>query len=101
MKKLSITIIFLLLSTIVLGQKSKLNKPFSTKNKIVTVYTSADQTKLRLTKTDELNFTEKRQPPENEISIFVNPNKTFQTFLGIGGAITDASAEVFAKSIES
>ena len=97
MKKLSITIIFLLLSTIVFGQKSKLNKSFSTKNKTVTVYTSADQTKLRLTKTDEVKFTEKIQPPENEISIFVNPNKTFQTFLGIGGAITDASAEVFAK----
>jgi glucosylceramidase len=29
--------------------------------------------------------------------VFVDPNKTFQTFLGIGGAITDASAEVFAK----
>jgi glucosylceramidase len=29
--------------------------------------------------------------------VFVNPDKTFQTFLGIGGAITDASAEVFAK----
>ena len=30
----------------------------------------------------------------------VNPNKTFQTFIGIGGAITDASAEVFAKLSE-
>jgi glucosylceramidase len=27
---------------------------------------------------------------------FVNPKKTFQTYLGIGGAITD-EAEVFAK----
>jgi glucosylceramidase len=33
---------------------------------------------------------------ETELSIFVNPNKTFQTLVGIGGAITDASAEVFA-----
>ena len=31
------------------------------------------------------------------MSIFVNPQQTFQTFLGIGGAITDAAAEVFAK----
>ncbi len=60
------------------------------------VYTTAGSTDLRFAKTDQLGFTEKRQPKENEISIFVNPNKTFQTFLGIGGAITDASAEVFA-----
>ena len=34
---------------------------------------------------------------ETEVAIFVNPNKQFQEFLGIGGAITDASAEVFSK----
>ncbi|HRQ31372.1 MAG TPA: glycoside hydrolase family 30 protein, partial [Saprospiraceae bacterium] len=32
-----------------------------------------------------------------QVCIFVEPDKTFQTFLGIGGAITDASAEVYAK----
>jgi glucosylceramidase len=52
---------------------------------------------LRLTKTDNLTFKELKQPLETQICVFVNPNKTFQTFLGIGGAITDASAEVFAK----
>ena len=31
------------------------------------------------------------------MAIFVNPKKQFQEFLGIGGAITDASAEVFSK----
>jgi glucosylceramidase len=40
------------------------------------------------------------QPREDEISVFVNPNKQFQTFIGIGGAITDASAEIFAKMPE-
>ncbi len=29
--------------------------------------------------------------------VFVDPSKTFQTFLGIGAAITDASAETFYK----
>lgn len=96
MKKLTITIIFLFLSTIAFGQNS-----FLTKGKTVTIYTSADQTNLRLTKTGEIKFTEKRQPKENEISVFVNPKKTFQTFLGIGGAITDASAETFAKLSKS
>ena len=42
-------------------------------------------------------FTSGAQPPEGDISVFVDPTKTFQTLLGIGGAITDASAEVFAK----
>ena len=37
------------------------------------------------------------QPPEGDISVFVDPTKTYQALLGIGGAITDASAEVFAK----
>ena len=37
------------------------------------------------------------QPPEGDVSVFVDPAKAYQTLLGIGGAITDASAEVFAK----
>ncbi|HYP32401.1 MAG TPA: glycosyl hydrolase, partial [Burkholderiaceae bacterium] len=37
------------------------------------------------------------QPSEGDVSVFVDPGKTHQTLLGIGGAITDASAEVFAK----
>jgi glucosylceramidase len=37
---------------------------------------------------------------ETEIAVFVNPEKTFQSYLGIGGAITDASAEVFSKLSE-
>ena len=50
-----------------------------------------------MSKTDNLQFTDLKQPLETQYCIFVSPNKTFQTFLGIGGAITDASAEVFAK----
>lgn len=34
---------------------------------------------------------------EKENSIFVAPGKRYQALLGIGGAITDASAETFAK----
>ncbi|MFL6700338.1 MAG: glycoside hydrolase family 30 protein, partial [Vitreoscilla sp.] len=37
------------------------------------------------------------QPPEGDVSVFVDASKTYQTLLGIGGAITDASAEVFAR----
>ncbi len=62
-----------------------------------TVYTTAENTALRLSKTEDLKFTEGEQPLETELFIVVNPAKEFQTFLGIGGAITDASAEVYAK----
>ena len=51
----------------------------------------------RLTLTGTLDFSPAIQPPETEISVFVNPAVRFQHFLGIGGAITDASAEVFAQ----
>ena len=98
MKKIT-TVALLALSLLAFSQqKSKIqSKPFSTTGKSITVYTSADSTDLRLTKTDNLQFTDLKQPLETQICVFVNPNKTFQTFLGIGGAITDASAEVFAK----
>ncbi|MES2240641.1 MAG: glycoside hydrolase family 30 protein [Bacteroidota bacterium] len=88
----------LLLPLLVIAQQKKGNAEFSIKGKTVTVYTSADNTDFRLTKTDSsLQFTDLKQPLETQICVFVNPNKTFQSFLGIGGAITDASAEVFAK----
>jgi len=61
------------------------------------VFTTAKDTDLRLSETEEVTFAKGKQPLETELSIFVNPNKTFQTLVGIGGAITDASAEVFAQ----
>ncbi|WP_282043747.1 glycoside hydrolase family 30 protein [Winogradskyella flava] len=67
------------------------------KNKKLQVYTTAKNTELRLTHTVEQTFKEKEQPLESEIFISVNPKKTFQEYLGIGGAITDASSEVFSK----
>jgi glucosylceramidase len=63
----------------------------------VTVYTTAKDTSLRLSQTERLAFKEFGQPMETEPCVFVDPSKTFQEFIGIGGALTDASAEVFAK----
>ena len=79
------------------SQAQEILQEFSTENKKITIYTTANKTDLRLSVTDNLTFSEANQPLETEISVFVQPNKTFQTFLGIGGAITDASAETFAK----
>ncbi|MBK8492805.1 MAG: glycoside hydrolase family 30 protein [Saprospirales bacterium] len=69
---------------------------FSVEGKEALVFTTADSTDLRLTRTSKKAFEPTGQPLETEVAIFVNPNKTFQTFIGIGGAITDAAAEVFA-----
>ena len=70
---------------------------FITAGKKLIVYTTADSTNYRIAATDTLGFKDLAQPLETQICVFVDPTKTFQTFLGIGGAITDASAEVFAK----
>jgi len=70
---------------------------FSTDGKQVLVYTTADSTDHRLALMDTLSFAEKGQPFENEIIVFIDPSKTFQTYMGVGAALTDASAEVFAK----
>ena len=70
---------------------------FSVEGKKIFAYTTADSTNLRLSSSGELEFKEKGQPFENEISVFIDPSKTYQSFLGIGGALTDASAETFAK----
>jgi glucosylceramidase len=79
-------------------KKETLSKNSETdfKNKTLQVYTTAKDTELRLTKTSTQIFKKKVQPLETEVAIFVNPKKTFQEYLGIGGAITDASSEVFA-----
>lgn len=98
MKNAIITLL-LTFSVVVFAQEKPTAKAkiVPVKDRKIAVYTSADSTNLRLTKTDDLVFTELKQPLETQICVFVNPNKSFQTFLGIGGAITDASAEVFAK----
>lgn len=70
---------------------------YNVAGKTVTVYTTADSTDWRLSITDTLQFKDFDQPFETQASVFVDPSHTFQTFLGIGAALTDASAETFAK----
>lgn len=98
MKKITTTVFVLASFLVFAQQKNKMaTQSFSTKDKTITVYTTAESTNLRLSKTDDLKFSELRQPVETQICVFVNPDKTYQSLLGIGGAVTDASAEVFAK----
>jgi glucosylceramidase len=89
-------IVFLLVTSFVSAQVSS-GSSFNVTGRKVFVFVTARQTNHRLSKTETRSFSDFGQPLETEVCVFVDPLKTFQTFLGIGGAITDASAETFAK----
>ena len=71
--------------------------PYSAAGKKAQVFTTAQGTDLRLSAGEALAFAPAGQPVETQVCVFVDPGHTFQTVLGIGGALTDASAETFAK----
>ncbi len=79
------------------GLRAQEKDSFFSRNKKVRVYLTEKNSNHRLSLIDSLSFSDKPQPIEKEISVFVDPKKPFQTLLGIGGALTDASAEVYAK----
>jgi len=64
------------------------------------VYTTAQNTDLKLAFTDSVKFNDFQQPLETQASILINPTKKYQTLVGIGAALTDASAETFFKLSE-
>lgn len=70
---------------------------FTTDGKSVTVFTTAEGSGLKLSPSDTTDFRKSDPIAESRVYIFADPDKTFQTFLGIGGALTDASAETFAR----
>jgi len=70
-------------------------------SRTVTVYTTADGSDLRLTPGGKLSFSAYGQPLETEPFVLVDAAVAFQSFIGIGGALTDASAETFAKLPEA
>lgn len=74
-------------------------KPFDAVK--ATVYATARDTSLRLSPMGEVSFSEFGQPTETQVCVFIDPTHTFQTMVGIGGALTDASAETFAKLPEA
>jgi glucosylceramidase len=97
MRITSLTFALLTGCSIVSMAQTTVKNSFDAGTKQVKVYTTSQNTTYKLTETEQLNFKNYAQPVETEISIFVDPDKKFQTILGIGGALTDASAEVFAK----
>jgi len=67
----------------------------------VRVYQTSAGTEQRLARAGEVSFVRATQASEGEVAVFVNLSRRFQSLLGIGGAITDASAEVFATLPEA
>lgn len=81
------------------AQPTKASKPFNAVKAVV--YETARDTNLRLSVAGNVQFKEFGQPLETQVCVFVDPTVTFQTMVGIGGALTDASAETFAKLPEA
>lgn len=63
----------------------------------VKVFITAKNTNQRLAPSGQLQWVAMAQPLETQTCVFLDPTKQFQTLLGIGGALTDASAETFDK----
>lgn len=63
----------------------------------VAVYTSAEGAAQQMARAQVAAVAPGHTLTEVENSIFVDPTRQFQEVLGIGGAITDSSAETFAK----
>ena len=105
MNKIKITVLCALLTMFACTNKpvskpeGQLVKPFDAIK--AQVFTTARDTSLRLTQTADAQFEEFGQPVETQVCVFVDSSQTFQTMIGIGGALTDASAEVFAKLPEA
>ena len=100
--KIIAVILLISLSNCVDNKKEEIlienNEPeFNVANMKSQVFTTAHQSDLKLSLTDSVVFQEFEQPKETDASIIVDENKEFQTFLGIGAALTDASAETFYK----
>ena len=87
-----------LLATLGLSRPAAAQAPtYSAAGKTVKVYTTAKGTDQRLTAGADLSFQPAPQPVETQVCVFVDPTHQFQTIVGIGGALTDAAAETFAK----
>ncbi|MDD5508086.1 MAG: glycoside hydrolase family 30 protein [Bacteroidales bacterium] len=94
MKKTILSIMLALSCSIPYAQPSM---KIDVTNRDVLIYTTAENTEYRLTRTNAIPFSRYGQPFENQPCVFADPSEIFQTFVGIGAALTDAAAETFAQ----
>ena len=62
----------------------------------IEVYQTSEGTKQRIEHVASMNWLQMPQPSESQQCVVVDPLHGFQTFIGIGGALTDAAAETYA-----
>lgn len=96
-KSLYLGFFFLLGCTGVRNGQVSSSPSYTLDGRTATVYTTASKTDLKLSAAGTLRFDDFDQPLETQVCVFVDPGQRFQTFVGIGAALTDASAETFAK----
>ncbi|HLO81949.1 MAG TPA: glycoside hydrolase family 30 protein [Chitinophagaceae bacterium] len=65
--------------------------------RMISVYTTAQNTDKKISSAGMISFEPMPQPVETQVCVFIDPTKTFQTYFGIGAAMTDAAAETFYK----
>jgi glucosylceramidase len=75
--------------------ENKNKQTFTANGKSISLYVTAESTGQKLSQAAKVELTKGNL--ESDVYVYVNPLKTYQKLIGIGGAITDASAEVFAK----
>lgn len=71
--------------------------PAAAHARAIDIVTTARDTGQRLASTGKLALTKVGATPDLSAAVQVQSTRRYQEFLGIGGAITDAAAEVFAK----
>jgi glucosylceramidase len=91
------SVLFFILIVSVMGLQAQKKQQASLQDRKISVVITAQNTNFRLSKSTQLEFSAFPQPTENIPCVFIDPAESFQTFIGIGGALTDASAETFAK----
>jgi glucosylceramidase len=65
--------------------------------KTAKVILTSSKTNEKMADKGTVKFEKFGQPKETDACIFVDPDFKYQKLIGIGGAITDASAETFYK----
>ncbi len=80
---------FICFSTNIYSQKREIKEAH--------VYMTAEKTSNLLSDLNYVALQPLEQPDEDYPTIMIDPNKTFQSIIGFGGAFTDASAINFAK----
>jgi glucosylceramidase len=96
MKKIAVPFLMLVThSAVVKAQQTGTKRSYKT----ITVYTTADKTDYRLSKTNTLTLAPFGQPLETQPRVFLDATRKFQTITGIGGPIKITPVAITKESL--